>query len=154
MDFGLAKISGSTRVTKSGMTVGTVDYMSPEQVRGEEVDQRTDIWSFGVVLYEMLTGRRPFAGDYEQAVMYSIMNEEPRRPSSLTASLPPAADALVGKALARNRDQRYRKVDDLIRDLESLDSPPVADDSRARGSAKSAAKRELPALAVLPYSNI
>lgn len=77
MDFGLARIGKGTHVTKAGTTVGTVAYMSPEQTRGEEVDHRTDIWSFGVVLFEILTGTLPFKGDYDQAIIYSILNEEP-----------------------------------------------------------------------------
>ena len=77
MDFGLAKLREQTKLTKTGTTMGTAAYMSPEQTQGEEVDQRTDIWSLGVLLYEMLTGKLPFAGDYVQAVMYSILHEEP-----------------------------------------------------------------------------
>lgn len=77
MDFALAKLAGRTKVAKSGTTMGTMAYMSPEQVPGERVDHRIDIWSLAVVLYEMLTGQLPFKGDYEQAVVYSIMNEEP-----------------------------------------------------------------------------
>ena len=80
MDFGLAKLRGQTILTREGTTLGTVSYMSPEQARGEEVDHRTDIWSLGVVLYEMITGKRPFKGDYEQAVIYSILNEDPKTP--------------------------------------------------------------------------
>ncbi len=83
MDFGLAKVAGGQHLTKSGMTVGTVAYMSPEQVQGIAVDHRTDIWALGVVLFEMLTGELPFKGDYEQAVIYSILNEEPEPVSSL-----------------------------------------------------------------------
>ena len=74
MDFGLAKMRGGVKFTKVGTTLGTAAYMSPEQARGEEADERADIWSFGVVLYEMFTGKMPFPGDYEQAVMYAIMN--------------------------------------------------------------------------------
>ena len=77
LDFGLAKLKGVSPLTKESSTLGTVHYMSPEQTMGKEVDQRTDIWSLGVVLYEMLTGKLPFKGDYEQAVIYSILNEEP-----------------------------------------------------------------------------
>jgi serine/threonine protein kinase len=87
VDFGLAKLAGQTKLTKTGSTVGTVAYMSPEQARGETVDHRTDIWSFGAVLYEMLTGRLPFKGDYEQAVIYSIINDEPQPIEALPAEL-------------------------------------------------------------------
>ena len=88
MDFGLAKVRGGALVTKVGTTLGTAAYMSPEQARGEEADHRSDIWSFGVVLYEMLTGKLPFGGDYEQAVTYAIMNEEPEAVSILRADVP------------------------------------------------------------------
>ncbi len=77
MDFGLAKIYGAAQLTRVGTTVGTVAYMSPEQIQGNEVDHRSDIWSFGVVLYEMVSGKRPFGGTYEQAVFYSILNQPP-----------------------------------------------------------------------------
>ncbi|MCH7774506.1 MAG: serine/threonine protein kinase, partial [Bacteroidetes bacterium] len=83
LDFGLAKTSGEPSITKLGSTVGTVSYMSPEQTKGEEVDHRTDIWSLGVVLYQMLSGSLPFQGDYEQAIIYSILNEEPTLLNSL-----------------------------------------------------------------------
>jgi serine/threonine protein kinase len=77
MDFGLAKIKGSLKLTRSSSTVGTLAYMAPEQIRGEEVDPRSDIFSFGVVLFEMLTGAFPFKGEHEAAVMYSVLNEDP-----------------------------------------------------------------------------
>ena len=76
MDFGLAKLAGGTQLTKTGTTLGTPAYMSPEQARGEAVDHRSDIWSFGVVLYELITGQLPFKGEHEQAMVYSILNEE------------------------------------------------------------------------------
>jgi serine/threonine protein kinase len=76
-DFGLAKLKGSLKLTKTSSTVGTLAYMSPEQIQGTEVDGRSDIFSFGVVLYEMLTGHLPFHGEYEAAIMYSIVNEDP-----------------------------------------------------------------------------
>jgi len=101
LDFGLAKLAGQIRLTKAGTTLGTVAYMSPEQARGEEVDQRTDIWSLGVVLYEMLTGQLPFKGEYEQAVMYSIMNEEPEPIPGLRTGIPMEVERIVHKALAK-----------------------------------------------------
>jgi serine/threonine-protein kinase len=88
MDFGLAKMTGSTKLTRTGATVGTASYMSPEQARGEKVDHRTDIWSLGTVLYEMTAGKLPFAGDYEHAVVYRILNEEPEPITSLRADVP------------------------------------------------------------------
>jgi serine/threonine protein kinase len=83
LDFGLAKLKGVSPLTKEASTLGTVNYMSPEQAKGKEVDQRTDIWSLGVVLYEMLTGELPFKGDYEQAVIYSILNEQPEKATEI-----------------------------------------------------------------------
>jgi serine/threonine protein kinase len=77
LDFGLAKLAGQAILTKTGSTVGTAAYISPEQARGEEVDRRSDIFSLGVVLYEMMTGHRPFKGEHEAAIMYSLMNEAP-----------------------------------------------------------------------------
>ena len=78
LDFGLAKLKGVSKLTKETSTLGTIHYMSPEQLQGKEVDHRSDIWSFGVVIYELLTGEVPFKGDYEQAVSYAILNEEPK----------------------------------------------------------------------------
>ena len=120
LDFGLAKLGDVTRVTKEGTTVGTVLYMSPEQGRGDEVDHRTDIWSLGVVLYEMLTGRTPFRGEHEQAVMYAILNDDPPPPTSLRSDLPLELERIIGKALAKDPRARYATIEDMLVDLRRL----------------------------------
>ena len=120
MDFGLAKLVGGPRVTKTGTAVGTVAYMSPEQARGESVDQRTDIWSLGVVLYEMVTGRLPFRGDYEQSVVYTILNEAPEPITSLRSDVPMELERMVGKALEKEPKRRYQRVEDLLVDLRNF----------------------------------
>jgi len=123
MDFGLAKLAGRSALTKEGTTMGTVAYMSPEQGRGEEVDHRTDIWSFGVVLYEMITGQLPFKSEYDQAVIYSIMNVEPK-PMIPTASGRTGVlielERIANKALAKKINLRYQNVEDLLVDLKAL----------------------------------
>ena len=116
MDFGLAKFRDSAQLTQVGTTVGTIAYMSPEQTRGDEVDQRSDIWAFGVVLYEMITGELPFKGDYEQAVIYSILNEEP----ALLNSLPPELEIILSHALQKDLDQRYKNINQMFNDLMEL----------------------------------
>jgi serine/threonine protein kinase/dienelactone hydrolase len=116
LDFGLAKLSGQTQLTKAGSTLGTVAYMSPEQAKGEEVDHRTDIWSLGVLIYEMLTGQLPFKGDYEQAVFYSIINAEPESLKDKT-EVGPELDQIVNRILQKDAQSRYASADELLRDL-------------------------------------
>ncbi|MBN2431985.1 MAG: protein kinase [Acidobacteria bacterium] len=117
VDFGLAKLTGRSRITRSGTTVGTAAYMSPEQARGRAVDHRTDIWSFGVVLYEMLTGVHPFHSEYEQATIYSILNEDPTPVEVLNPAVSPAVARLVNRCLARSPDERWPDMDPAIRDI-------------------------------------
>jgi non-specific serine/threonine protein kinase len=124
VDFGIAKLAGQTRVTKDGTSLGTASYMSPEQTLGKEVDHRTDIWSAGVVLYEMLTGLTPFQGDYEQAVVYSIMNEEPKPLTGLRTGIPLQLEQIVNKALAKDPSERYQHLDELIVDLKHVKKGP------------------------------
>jgi len=122
MDFGLAKLANRSKLTQLGTTLGTAAYMSPEQSRGENTDHRTDIWSLGVVLYEMISGQMPFKGDYEQAVIYSIQNEEPEPLTALRSGVPIALDGIIAKALAKDADTRYQHVDELPADLKGIDS--------------------------------
>lgn len=122
MDFGLAKVGGGGQVTKVGTTLGTAAYMSPEQARGEEADQRSDIWSFGVVLYEMFTGELPFDGEYEQAIIYSILNEEPQPIADLHPDMPEALQLVVTRALSKEPQDRYASTAELIEELKSLAS--------------------------------
>ncbi len=131
MDFGLAKIGGELHLTKAGMTLGTAAYMSPEQTRGEEVDHRTDIWSFGVVLYEMLAGQLPFRGEYEAAVAYSILNENPLPIIDLRPEAPNEVQQIIGKALAKKRDNRYPNAEALLADLHAVRSQPANANSPA-----------------------
>ncbi len=120
MDFGLAQLTQASRLTRTNETLGTTPYMSPEQAQGSGTDHRTDIWSFGVVLYEMITGRHPFRGDYEQAVVYSIINEEPEPLTALRTAVPMQLEDYVSKCLAKDPGRRYQNAPDLIVDLEAL----------------------------------
>jgi len=131
VDFGLAKLSGKTMLTKEGTTLGTVAYMSPEQTKGEKVDHRTDIWSLGVVLYEMLLGQLPFKGDYEQAITYSIINEDPEPITGLRTGVPMELERIVSKALKKNPAERYQHIDEMLVDLKPVIEEPKAGKGRA-----------------------
>ncbi|NOR12045.1 MAG: protein kinase, partial [Candidatus Aminicenantes bacterium] len=132
MDFGLARMMGTTLLTQEGTAMGTIAYMSPEQARGKEVDHRTDIWSFGVVLYEMLTGELPFKGEHEQAVVYSIRKDKPRPITEVNAEIPQAIEQVVDKALEKDADKRYQQVDELLDDLKSISAGIVPEEIKAR----------------------
>jgi len=120
MDFGLAKIQGETGITKNDSTLGTVSYMSPEQATNEPVDHRSDIWSFGVLLYEMITGELPFKGKHEAGILYSIVHSEP--PKIQNVDCPEGLTFIVQKALVKNPDERYQNMSEVLNDLKAIES--------------------------------
>ncbi len=137
LDFGIAKLASSkTKLTKTGSTVGTVAYMSPEQAMGREVDQRSDIWSLGVILYEMLAGALPFRGDYEQAVVYSILNEEPEPLAKTRSDIPDPLQRIVRKALAKDLKNRYQAASEMLQDLKPLAAGTAAPAAQGPGLAR------------------
>ncbi len=123
LDFGLAKLEGSFDITKSGSRLGTTTYMAPEQVRAEHVDHRADIWSLGVVLYEMLTGRTPFSGDNEAAIMYSIVNDEPPSMRAQNPEISQQLEMVVNHAISKAKGDRYQAMHEFASDLEAMRSP-------------------------------
>ena len=120
LDFGLAKFAESVQLTTTGATVGTITYMSPEQARGEEADARSDIWSVGIVLYEMLTGRPPFAGSYPEALTYAIRNDEPPAMQVGGKRLPRLLQKVVFRALAKNPARRFQTASELEQELRRI----------------------------------
>ncbi len=145
MDFGLAKVGKGSQVTQVGTTIGTIAYMSPEQAKGEEINHQTDIWSLGVVLYEMLTGELPFKGDYDQAIIYSILNENPHDLNRFENL--PVIYKVLDKALEKDCKKRYSNISEMITDLKStvvsIGSP-----------SPEKLKKDIKKLAVLPFSNL
>ncbi len=119
-DFGLAHLAGRSKLTKSGTTLGTPAYMSPEHALGEATDRRSDIWGVGVVLYEMIAGKPPFDHEHEQAIVYAIINEAQEALTALRTGLPTELDRTAGKALAKKPEERYQHVADMRVDLRAL----------------------------------
>ena len=158
VDFGLAKLSGQPGLTKPGMIVGTPAYLSPEQSRGEEVDHRSDIWSLGVLLYEMVVGRLPFYGPYEAATLHSILTESL---PPITRDIPPGLKSVIEGALRKEQDFRYQSASQMATDLQATRSQIKAEPSPFQflPGAHIAANRVsvsglTPTIAVLPFINM
>ncbi len=142
-DFGLARRTDPASDETDTSAAGTIAYMSPEQVRGEKVNRLTDIWSLGIVLYELVTGQRPFAGEYRQAVQYSIVNQKHRHASELVMHIPSALDAIIDRCLEKIPAKRYQTIEAFIGELRGIDW----------GSRKSDIDT-IKSIAVLPFTDI
>jgi serine/threonine protein kinase/Tfp pilus assembly protein PilF len=143
MDFGLAKLGGAMQLTRAASTVGTLGYMAPEQIQGNEADARSDIFSFGVVLFEMFSGRLPFRGEHEAAMMYSIVNEEPISLTDYRNDIPPATLQLIGKALQKNPSDRYQSFAEILNELR-----------KSQASASITKEKENTSIAVLAFEDM
>ena len=144
MDFGIAKLQSSSGLTRTGASLGTLSYMSPEQAQGTAADHRSDLWSLGVVLYELLTGEVPFRGEHEAALLYLIVNDDPPPPSAMDKRIPRQIDFVVMKMLTKDRVQRSGNADEVLQSLADVrkDIEANADGSKTK------------AIAVLPFGNI
>src|SRR4030066_294496 len=118
VDFGLAKIKNVSRgITKQDSTVGTLKYMSPEQIRNQNVDHRSDIWSFGVILYEMIAGKYPFKGEHDASLFYSIINQSPEPLARYKVNIGEGFQRIIDKSLEKDPETRYQHIDELLSDI-------------------------------------
>ena len=126
IDFGLAKFVAGAQLTRSGISVGTVAYMSPEQIRGEGVDARSDIWALGVVLFEMLAGKLPFRGEHETALLYSVSNEPPIDISTHRSDVPEDLHGLISGCLEKEPGKRIQSMGEIVQLLQAFGSRGIA----------------------------
>ena len=148
LDFGLAALPEVTAMTGRGLALGTLSYMAPEQARGEAVDRRVDLWALGVVLYQMLSGRMPFAGDSAPAVLYRILHVTPDPVHLSGAGIPLELSRLVGRALMKDPAERYQSADEILSDLKAYQRRADS------GTTTLAVDRQLPSIAVLAFSDM
>jgi serine/threonine protein kinase/Tfp pilus assembly protein PilF len=141
VDFGLARLASKSEITRPEITMGTLSYISPEQIQGKKIDYRTDIWSFGIMLYEMITGELPFKGDIDQAVIYSILNEAPE---PFKVSISRQLQRIIYKSLEKNPEARYQSMKEVISDFEAIE--------KEDGVLK--VEKLKPSVAVLPFRNM
>ena len=120
LDFGLSKVKGQSEITKTASTPGTITYMSPEQIWGAPIDLKMDIWSLGVVFYELITGKRPFQGEVDQAILYSISKEDPTPASAIRNDIPKPLEQIIDKMLQKNPKKRYQSIDEPLPDLSEI----------------------------------
>ena len=140
VDFGLAKLAGQVKMTRTGTTLGTTAYMSPEQIQASEADHRSDFWSLGVLLYEMLAGELPFMGDYEAAIIYEVLNTEPKAIQRYRSGVPDHVTILISQLLQKDRDQRVSSAGEII--------------SRLKSDSKERVSEERKSIAVLYFENM
>ena len=148
VDFGLARLPEMAGVTATGATLGTPAYMAPEQVRGETIDGRADLWALGVVLYEMLAARHPFASESVQGILHGVLNRAPEPVERLRSGLPPALVRIVNRALAKDALGRYQQAEQMLADLQACRQQLQSSPARVEGG------RRVPSIAVLPFANL
>jgi eukaryotic-like serine/threonine-protein kinase len=149
VDFGLAAMSGGEKLTQAGSILGTIGYMSPEQVHGEGGDASSDIFSFGVVLYEMITGKHPFRGDNQAATIHAILYDQPNPVTDVRPDTPQELVEVIGKAMAKDRSNRYEQTSQLLTDLRKIKGKLERDNFNS-----ATAGRNQPSVAVLPFTNL